>query len=72
VKEAKPAELVRFADQAFGRPTEADAEKPADPGIAAMTRDQRAALREAISIDAEYGDDDEGPLDASLNQPHQG
>lgn len=45
VKQARPSELVRFADQAFGKPTEAEADTPKDEGLAALTREQRATLR---------------------------
>jgi hypothetical protein len=37
--------LVRLADQAFGKPTQADDEWPGDEGLATLTREERATLR---------------------------
>jgi hypothetical protein len=54
VKEAKPAELVRFADQALGRATEA-ADKPTEPVIAPMSREQRDRLRALLDEADEEG-----------------
>lgn len=39
------AALARLADQAFGRPTEAEQDARSDAGLAALTRDERAQLR---------------------------
>jgi hypothetical protein len=46
VKEARTPELVRLLDQAFGRPQEAEEDRPEDPGLAALTREQRAIVRQ--------------------------
>jgi hypothetical protein len=51
----RTADLARLADQAFGRPSEQDADKPQDPGLAGLTRDQRAVLMAALEEDAELG-----------------
>lgn len=45
VKDARPSELVRFADQAFGKPLEAEEDKPEDDLLAVLTREQRAVIR---------------------------
>ncbi len=46
VKDARPAELVRFADQAFGKPREAEEDVAEDDLLAGLTREQRAVVRE--------------------------
>ena len=42
------AALARLADQAFGRPTEAEADQPTDPGLEGLTREQRGVLLSAL------------------------
>ena len=51
VKAAKATELVRFLDQAFGRPSEAEDDAPKDEGLAQLTKDQRATLRAMLLED---------------------
>lgn len=59
VKDAKPSELVRFADQAFGRPVQAEDDTPKDAGLAELTREQRATLRAMLLSEegAQQGED---------------
>jgi hypothetical protein len=67
VKKAKPTELVRFADQAFGRPQDAEPDSPIDPELAALTREQRALLREWLMQQADteaHGEDQRSEDDA--------
>lgn len=40
--------LARLADQAFGRPLPAEEDKPEDEGLAALTREERAVLRQML------------------------
>ena len=50
-RSARPSDLgalARLADQAFGKPEPGGEDKPTDPGLADMSRDQLAALRAAL------------------------
>lgn len=40
--------LARLADQAFGKPLPADEDRPDDEGLAALTREERAVLRQIL------------------------
>ena len=40
--------LARLADQAFGKPLPAEEDKPEDEGLAALTREERAVLRQML------------------------
>jgi hypothetical protein len=53
VTQARPTELVRFLDQAFGRPQDAEPDEPQDDALTALTREQRAVVMQAL----EQGDD---------------
>ena len=70
VKAAKAHELVRFLDQAFGRPTDAEPDKPEDTGLAALTKDQRAALRAMLTQD-EPLPGDPVPQEIHAREPEQ-
>jgi len=52
VEKGDTAALARLADQAFGRPSEQDDDTPTDDGLAALTRDQRAVVREMLRVPA--------------------
>jgi hypothetical protein len=49
----RTADLARLTDQAFGRPSEQDEDKPQDDLLAGLTRDQRAVLRAALEEELE-------------------
>ena len=56
--------LARLADQAFGTPLPAEEDVPGDEGLASLTREERAALRQMLK---------EGlNLDKSQPQPAEG
>jgi DNA-binding NarL/FixJ family response regulator len=40
--------LARLADQAFGRPLPAEEDVPGDEGLASLTREERAVLRQML------------------------
>jgi hypothetical protein len=54
VRTARSAELVRFADQAFGRPKEAEEDVAQDDILEGLTREQRAVVRQML-LDNEVG-----------------
>jgi hypothetical protein len=58
VRDARPSELVRFADQAFGKPLPAEDDVPEDQGLASLTREQRAVLRQML--EEGLGQEDQG------------
>lgn len=64
VKAAKAHELVRFLDQAFGRPTDAEPDKPTDEGLSALTKDQRATLRAMLESE------EDPPQEAAQSHAH--
>jgi hypothetical protein len=74
-KSGKPQDintLARLADQAFGKPQDAEEDSPIDPELAALTREQRALLREWLltQADAEtQGEDERSGDDAVPSQP---
>ena len=53
VKGASVQQRVALMNQAFGTPTVTEDEKPADDGLASLTRDQRAALRAMLEAEEE-------------------
>ena len=56
--------LARLADQAFGKPLPAEEDVPGDEGLAALSREERAVLRQML---------EEGlNLDESQPQPAEG
>ena len=50
--------LARLADQAFGRPLQADEDKPEDEGLASLTREERAVLRQMLEAGVEPDEPD--------------
>ena len=60
VKRGQAQALAQLANQAFGKPTEAEPDAPTDPTLSDLTREQRAAFRAMLE---EEGDD---PRDAVL------
>jgi hypothetical protein len=55
VKDARPTELVRFADQAFGKPIEAEEDTATDDLLAGLTREQRAVMRSWLEDTEDVG-----------------
>ena len=53
--------LARLADQAFGKPLPADEDKPEDEGLASLTREERAVLRQMLEAGVEPDEPDPQP-----------
>jgi hypothetical protein len=66
VKGATVAQRVALMNQAFGTPTQAEEDKPQDEGLAALTREQRAVLMEALDKAEDAPPQDDPPSSAQL------
>lgn len=70
VKEARPTELVRFADQAFGKPMPAEGDEPKDAELAELSREQRASLRAFLEGDEPSASDAGDTPTPASDEPH--
>jgi hypothetical protein len=59
--------LARLADQAFGRPQDAEPEEPEELGLASLTRGQLVVLMEMLDHQTELAPDEEAEQPRVLN-----
>jgi hypothetical protein len=58
--------LARLADQAFGRPQDAEPEEPEDLGLSALSREQLAVLLEMLDDATEFALEEDGETPMKL------